>query len=267
MKYRLFPFLNTIGLISVLVVNYLANALPIGGNSTAEVSAFYPNLFVPAGITFSIWGVIYLMWIVVISKQWQKGSIDQQIAQIWGIWFFLTCMCNISWIFAWHHQWVLISMVIMVLLLAALATMFLKLHYHKEDFHSHPWLSFIALGCYFGWISIASVANFTAMLVHFSWSGIGLSPVFWTCTMVTIASALGIYMVLKYGDIAFGGVIIWALLGIVLKRQMESAAFYWPAITAFALAGIFFLFVAIFIVTNQKRHYVNWQHKSTDTDT
>ena len=47
--------------IAMVAVNYLANALPLNGRRTGEVSDAYPSLFTPAGLTFSIWGVIYLL--------------------------------------------------------------------------------------------------------------------------------------------------------------------------------------------------------------
>jgi len=53
--------LNWIFFVSVILVNALANILPINGYNTGQVSGFYPNYFVPAGFTFSIWGIIYLL--------------------------------------------------------------------------------------------------------------------------------------------------------------------------------------------------------------
>jgi len=44
----------------MVLVNALANILPLNGVTTGEVSDSYPNLFAPAGLTFAIWGVIYL---------------------------------------------------------------------------------------------------------------------------------------------------------------------------------------------------------------
>lgn len=46
--------------VSMIVVNAMANILPIGGMNTGAISDSYPNIFAPAGITFSIWAVIYL---------------------------------------------------------------------------------------------------------------------------------------------------------------------------------------------------------------
>jgi hypothetical protein len=37
------------------------NLLPLNNFTTGQLSDKYPNLFVPAGITFSIWGIIYLL--------------------------------------------------------------------------------------------------------------------------------------------------------------------------------------------------------------
>jgi hypothetical protein len=53
-RKRFFVLLNFVGFIGMLVVNGLANGLPINGRTTGELSAMFPNLFVPAGITFSI---------------------------------------------------------------------------------------------------------------------------------------------------------------------------------------------------------------------
>ncbi len=42
-----------------LLLNGLANILPINGLSTGVISDTYENYFAPAGFTFSIWAVIY----------------------------------------------------------------------------------------------------------------------------------------------------------------------------------------------------------------
>ncbi|MGW8181226.1 MAG: hypothetical protein ACWGQW_21050 [bacterium] len=52
---------NIIGFLTVIIVNGAANALPLNGETTAEVSDRYGNLFTPAGYVFAIWGAIYLL--------------------------------------------------------------------------------------------------------------------------------------------------------------------------------------------------------------
>ena len=43
-----------------LVVNILANALPLNGQNTGQISDRFNVYFVPAGYVFSIWGLIYI---------------------------------------------------------------------------------------------------------------------------------------------------------------------------------------------------------------
>lgn len=64
--------IHSLVLIAVLTVNALANILPINGLNTGEVSALYPSLFTPAGITFSIWSVIYLLLLAFVLWQWVR---------------------------------------------------------------------------------------------------------------------------------------------------------------------------------------------------
>ena len=51
----------TVTYLLMILMNALANILPINGKGTGEISDSYPNLFAPDGITFAIWGVIYLL--------------------------------------------------------------------------------------------------------------------------------------------------------------------------------------------------------------
>jgi hypothetical protein len=93
--------LNLLGFLGVLVVNALANALPLNGITTGELSDLYPNLFVPAGITFSIWGVIYILlalfivcqMVSVIKQTTQGYTFTERI----GIFFFISCIANMGW--------------------------------------------------------------------------------------------------------------------------------------------------------------------------
>ena len=61
MKNMFIKILTIVTFIAMVVVNFLANRLPINNRSTGAISNAYPNLFAPAGLTFSIWGLIYLL--------------------------------------------------------------------------------------------------------------------------------------------------------------------------------------------------------------
>ena len=94
----------------VIYINYLANALPIGGVTTGEVSDLLDNLFTPTGFTFSIWGVIYLsLFIFLISLFCMSENQKLFFNKVLRL-FNINCLLNISWIFAWHYQKFLFSL-------------------------------------------------------------------------------------------------------------------------------------------------------------
>ena len=47
-------------IVATIVINGLANALPINGLNTGQISDRFQVYFVPASYVFSIWGLIYL---------------------------------------------------------------------------------------------------------------------------------------------------------------------------------------------------------------
>src|SRR6056297_1464877 len=58
---RIAAIVNVVTYLGMLVVNILATSLPLNGMDTGELSDALPNLFVPSGIRFSIWGLIWLL--------------------------------------------------------------------------------------------------------------------------------------------------------------------------------------------------------------
>jgi len=63
-----------IAYVAMVFVNFLANSLPINNRGTGEISDAYPNLFAPAGLTFSIWGLIYLFLAGYVLYQFIKSN-------------------------------------------------------------------------------------------------------------------------------------------------------------------------------------------------
>ena len=96
--------LNVIGFLGTIIVNGLANALPINNKTTGELSDQYPNLFVPAGLTFSIWGIIYILLAIFVVYQviitFKKDKVGLDAFKKIGYLFFISSLLNMGWIFA-----------------------------------------------------------------------------------------------------------------------------------------------------------------------
>ncbi|MFA6706621.1 MAG: tryptophan-rich sensory protein [Sphaerochaetaceae bacterium] len=218
--------LNTIGLIVTIVFNALANALPLNGRMTGDISDSIPNLFVPSGLTFAIWGPIYALLILLVAYQWYSLKFkDRDIALVEqiGYWFFISSVANTFWIITWHWSIYGLDLVMMLLLLVSLIIM------HTVTRKLEPGASWVTkfmvavpFSVYLGWITVATVANVTSNLVVVGWNGFGLPEAFWTVLVMIVAAAINVLAVLVHADYAYALVGIWAFLGIYLKRTMST---------------------------------------------
>ncbi|KYC45919.1 MAG: hypothetical protein APG12_00530 [Candidatus Methanofastidiosum methylothiophilum] len=226
---QMFQILNIIAVVGTIFVNYLANALPINGIDTRELSDAIPNLFVPAGLTFAIWGVIYILIILFAAYQardlFKKEKIEMPFIKKTSYYFFLAGIANIAWIFAWHYQQVFLSFIIMLVLLGSLIKLYLNLGIGKEIVSRKERIFVqIPISVYLGWITVATIANATALLVVLSMQNsinlnlLGFSQVFWTIFVIAAALIITLLMIITRKDVAYSLVVVWALLGIYIKR-------------------------------------------------
>jgi len=208
--------------ISMLVVNFLANILPINNRSTGTISDAYPNLFAPAGLTFSIWGLIYLLLAGYLLYQFisfgKKGSQNKEdfLKKI-NILFIATSIANILWIFAWHYDFIGLSVIIMSVLLILLIKISDIIHIEKSSLQQKLFIS-TPFSVYFGWITVAAIANITVFLVSLGWDGFGIADFVWTSIILLVGLLIGILRINKNKNIAYGFVLIWAYFGILLKH-------------------------------------------------
>jgi hypothetical protein len=262
MKVRtglLFPILNLGAFLGVVVVNALATTIPLGGKTTVQLSDQYPNLFVPSGVTFSIWGVIYLLlgiYVVYgllhsIGRSERTGSFPQRI----GVLFIVTCIANAGWIFSWQYEVLPLSMVCMVILLFTLIMIYNRLDVGRSSATaSEKYLVHLPMSVYLGWITIATIANATALLVAYGWDRFGVPEQAWAVAMIAIGIVLGVIPLFFRADIFFPLVVDWALLGILIKRTAEKDVPAQSVIVA-AIIGICLLTLGILAQSIRGRVY------------
>jgi len=207
--------LTLLGFTQMIAVNSLANILPINGMTTGELSDQLENLFTPQGSTFAIWGVIYFLLLVfilsILVRPFEKKT------EVLSRLFIVNTFLNSAWIFAWHYQYLIVSLILMIGLLVNLVKINLLIKTTPN------WLDKITIQLpftvYFGWISIATIANFTAVLVGYQWEGIGISEELWTSIILVIGIMIALSQVFYFKQIAYVIVIIWAYFGIYGKHS------------------------------------------------
>ncbi len=254
--YRLMQILNLAGFVLVVVINFLANYLPINNLDTGEISDMYPNLFTPAGFTFAIWGLIYLLLGIFAIYQ-ARGLVGQPaepnpLVKRIGYLFFISCILNSAWIFAWHYLQIGLSLLIMVLLLINLLVLYYQIHSVENKKKQKGYL-FIApaFSIYVGWITIATVANVTAFLVGRDWGAWGLSEVFWMVVITLVATGIVLAFMYKNRDWLYSLVALWAYFGIVVERATAEVV-KWPVIVVVILCMAIIAY-AVYMVVGEKR--------------
>jgi hypothetical protein len=252
MKQMAYLLLNTFTLIFALVMNYLSGTGAFDGKTVGEVSALYENLFTPAGYAFAIWGLIYLLLIAFTGFQWYNWLKNQQDHELnkTGFWFTLANISNGLWIYAWLNSFLGISILLMLLLLISLIVLAFQLRLEIWDAPLRI-IVFVwwPISIYLGWITVATVANFSAYFVSIGWDGGFFSEITWTIIMIIVATI--IYMLLIYFRNMREAVIVgvWALVAIAVKQWELNTGIVYAAITA---SAILFLYVAIHGFKNRK---------------
>lgn len=217
--------LTYIGMISV---NALANILPINGRTTGEISDYYANLFAPAGYTFIIWGFIYLLLGLFTLYQiglFRNKSVQRRdgLLNKVGFYFAVSSIANIFWILAWHYDYIGLSVLIMLVILFSLISIN-KLTKKTELTLKEKFFIRFPFSVYFGWITIATIANIITWLVSIHWNGFGISEVIWTVIILFVGILIGVLNIFRYRNIYYGLVIIWAYVGI-LQKHISQAGF------------------------------------------
>lgn len=230
LKTIMIKYLNVVMFIAMVIMNYLANALPLNNKSTGELSDSFPNLFVPAGVTFSIWGAIYLLLLFFNVMQFFPSN-QEIVAKISWL-FALSCLFNALWIVAWHYGKLPFSLLIMAGLLVTL--IFINLNIKGIPFN----LFKAAFGVYLGWICIATIANVTALLVHYNWSGFGISQEAWTIIMIAAGTLIVSLTILRLLNPYVGLAVIWAFAGIMIKRQEDYKTIFYAALAGILIVTI-----------------------------
>ncbi len=234
----------------MVVVNYMAVALPLAGRDTGAISDSYPNLFAPAGYAFSIWGLIYTLLLIYVMYQfWRNDTLVGKINRV----FVTNALLNALWIFAWHYDLIWLSVVIMIGLLTTLIRIADVLRL-RDLTNKDRLLVRLPFSVYFGWITVATIANITVFLVSRGWNGFGLSDSFWTVAVLLVGTLIGAGRMLRDRVIPYGLVLVWAYIAILFKHLSANGfgGQYPSIIWTVGLCLTVFLGTIVFIAIKKK---------------
>ena len=254
MKINLRQIMVVLTTILTITVNGLANALPINGMNTGEISDSFDVYFVPAGYVFAIWGIIYIgMILFAIYQASPKQTENPRLARV-GWWVVAGNLANAAWIFLWHYQIFGWTMVVMLALLATLLFAYEGLRQNNETAsRAEFWLASVPYSIYLGWISVATIANVSDVLYYYNWNQFGISAEIWMVIILAVVAALAWLMSIRRQDVAYLAVLIWAIFGITVKFPVAGivTSATWAS---FGLIVLAFLYAALMNFKKDKQH-------------
>ena len=227
-RERLWCRLAVLLYVLMVAVNILADKLPFGGKTTAEISARYSTLFTPSPGTFLIWLLIYALLLLYTLYQlgvfqWGqgRGACATELTRGIAPWYCLSSLANILWIAAWHYGYILVSAALNAILLYSLARIMLLISEDRLCLRERLFVK-LPFSVYFGWILVAVIANVAAALVSVGWDGGGLTAQTWTVLLLALGAALAVYLIFRLDSPAIGFVFLWAYAGILAQNTAFS---------------------------------------------
>ena len=216
---------NLLLIAAVIFISYYSSIVGINGETQASVSARFATDFTPAPYAFAIWGIIFVMLVVIAIKDLRlafgrkdEESVDEK-AVSFNIWLSVALVLTFVWVLVWSYLLIGWSLLVM-------AGIFISLVLAIVDKQPRPVSANITLALYFGWISVALVANESAWLSSIGWVAENDSGWLSDPSFSVMQSALALVL------FAF-------VLGIKpIKKGLEPVMFVYPLVGVWAYIAI-----------------------------
>jgi len=208
---------NIISTSVLLLFNALSQTIPLNNQTSADIAnRFSNNLYFPANYAFSIWGIIYTFLVAFTVYQALPSQRENPHLRRIGYLFVMTSIFNILWLTCFHYNAFGLSMAMMLGLLVTLLRIYLLLDIGgKTVSHATKWLIHVPFSLYIGWITAATVANASYVILDARGGNALLdSDTTWAIALLIVTGALGVFMSLTRRDYAYGLVVIWAVWAI-----------------------------------------------------
>ncbi len=227
-----------VAVIATIVVNVLANALPINGLPTGAIAARFDVLFMPEAYVFSIWGLIYLGLLAYAIYQVQPSLRNDKRLRSLDTPFLISSAANMGWLLLWHYEHIVASFVAMLVLLGSLISVYRRLDPERSLVSTgRRWAVHIPFSVYLGWVMVASVINLAVVLDSVGWTGWGINELTWFTVAVVGVLAVAAMVAWRRADVAFLLTLVWAFIGLGVEHQMDPlvATVAWMGTAALAV--------------------------------
>lgn len=223
MKDILRQFVVIVTFAITLVINGLASSGALGGTPQGEISNALPIYFVPANLTFSIWGLIYLgLTAFVVYQALPSQRSNPYVKRISWL-FVVSNILNTVWLLLFQNLLFWASVVVMFAILGTLIAIYQQLDIGKSVSRTTYWLLQVPFSIYLAWITIAAIANVAHTLFANGYENLfGVGGDIWAIIMLVIGTAIISAVVYLGRNVAYALTAVWALAGIVIAQYTPA---------------------------------------------
>lgn len=243
--------LNVLFAVTQIFTGYFLTTLNIG-RSIQSQSDIAQTPVTPAGYAFSIWGFIFLFALLYAIYQAAPSRSDDKLLRRIG-WFTAGAFfLNSLWIvvaqlitFNWPT-----AVIIVMILCVSLGALFRLAVYEKPLTKREKWLVLTPISVLAGWVSAATFANISSVLVQLNFGNFGLSLSIFSSIIIVLATLFASWAYLRSrGNTLYAIAILWALVAVLIGNIVRE-----PDPIAAGVTGAMIVAV-LSLMTLHKRHY------------
>jgi len=247
--WRLFALIA----VSVNVIfNYVSLTNVFALPPMEDVAHRFSSLFTPHDYAFSIWGVIYFAFIVYGIYQATPARSEDPLCRNLAKPFAIVNLLAAAWIITFRMQlmWLSVGIIVTMLVLSIYMLVLSRDAVLRDEYSN--WIS-VPFSLLAGWLSVATISNFSTVFVYMGWQGPVMTQVIVTIFMILFSGFIGIYVCARCKDFIFPGVIAWACIAIAVSRSND-----FPYVSALALATA--VMPAVWIITTMLKRITYRRH-------
>jgi hypothetical protein len=202
--------------------------------TTSKVEPVY---FLPFGLTFAIWGLIFSTGLAYAIYQLLPSQRSRILHERIGWWIALNAALTALWNLTagqsgregtpeFQPIYVVLTVFIIVGMLFSLTKVYIILRNVDAELTSGDrWFVQLPVTLFFAWLNVAVIANTTAALNALGFTGEPYGAL-WALAMLIIATILASFIIrysqVNAGTIVYATVIVWALIGIFFNNVNRS---------------------------------------------
>ena len=217
--------------VGTIGVNWIASTGRIGGVTPEVISDKYPTSITPSGWAFAIWSLIYVGLIAFSIYQAlpSKGARFRLLRSV----YILSCVANCLWIYLWHFEQILACLAVIFVLLLTLA--FINLRVRKTESVGETWFVAAPFALYFGWVTVATILNFTIALKYLKFEPSETMTTVLACALIAVAAVFGAFFRQVLSNSAYPLAVAWALTAIGVAQSGKTAIVIFAAFGTIAV--------------------------------